>query len=133
MISGIGFSDDLGAGMSESSPSLMSFRPFFLQLDLPFSIKQSETLLQMITVFNYMDEAQNSLITISQDVKFTIDDPGLQWMGNLMNLTGFNLSNNSILFISFVRHICTKLRRYVKLHSNICRFHQTFEFRNDSD
>lgn len=51
-------------------------------MDLPYSIKQSETLMQLITVYNYMNNSQDALVSVDHDVKFTIEDPTLQWKGS---------------------------------------------------
>lgn len=50
-------------------------------MDLPFSIRQSETLVQTITVFNYMETSQAALISVVRDEMFVIDEAIPGWDG----------------------------------------------------
>lgn len=79
VISAIAFSETAGAGVLNDPPSLTTFKPFFIQMDLPYSIKQSETLVQTINVFNYMDTSQDALMSVIRDEKFTIGNPMIGW------------------------------------------------------
>lgn len=96
VISGVSFSGSSGAGIPAEAPSMVTFLQFFLQMDLPFSMKQSETLTQPITVFNYMPQQQNALVSLDHDIKFTIEDPTLEWQGlkvlKLLKAFNFNFS-----------------------------------------
>lgn len=59
----------------------MTFKPFFMVMDLPFSIKQSETLVHAITVFNYMNYSQHSVVSVDRDASFLIDNSMSEWEG----------------------------------------------------
>lgn len=62
----------------------MNFMPFFIEADLPFSMKQSETLFQTVTIFNYMDEDVQAYVTIGRtenDPDFYIINEQMEWMG----------------------------------------------------
>lgn len=81
IISAISFDDAAGGGVADDPPALVTFKPFFIQMDLPFSIRQSETLVQTITVFNYMETSQAALISVVRDEMFVIDEAIPGWDG----------------------------------------------------
>ncbi|XP_055642240.1 thioester-containing protein 1 allele R1-like [Toxorhynchites rutilus septentrionalis] len=55
-ISGFSLSPDYGLGILDQPLSLKVFKPFFIMLNFPNSIKKSETAVIEVTVFNYLDE-----------------------------------------------------------------------------
>ncbi|XP_070502463.1 CD109 antigen-like [Chironomus tepperi] len=57
-----------GMGLSDNIPSVTIFLPFFLSVDLPFSVKRNEVLVQDILIFNYLPRKQ------TVDVKVTKND-----------------------------------------------------------
>lgn len=77
---------------------MITFMPFFLQMDLPFSIKKSETLTQLITVSNYLNQQQDVLLSVDQSAKFTIEDLSSEWK----SLNFFLLIDNE--YKSFLLH-----------------------------
>lgn len=47
-----------GLGVAPTTAKLEVFRPFFIRLNLPYSVKRGENLALQVLVFNYMPEAQ---------------------------------------------------------------------------
>lgn len=70
---------------------LTVFQPFFVVLNLPYSVVRGETLQTEILIFNYLNQDQN--------VKVTLDVQGEDWRGNsfrppAQSTTVFVASNN---------------------------------------
>lgn len=70
-----GFSVDpfSGFGMTKNPRKLEVFQPFFVSLNLPYSVKRGEIIAIPIVVFNYMDndlEAEVTLDNTGQEFDF---------------------------------------------------------------
>lgn len=71
-----GFSIDLitGFGMTKQPRKLEVFQPFFISLNLPYSVKRGEVVAIPIVIFNYMDndvQAEVTLDNSGQEFEFT--------------------------------------------------------------
>lgn len=97
-ISGVGFHSTIGAGIPNAPGKLETFKEFFLVMDLPYSIKQTETLMQTFSVFNYMDVEQTVVITVNRDDKYTIVDTQTRWQGSIISNDIFQ----SLKYFSFI-------------------------------
>jgi len=76
-----------GIGLSDNVPSVTIFLPFFLSVELPYSVKRDEVLVQDIIVFNYLKKAQTVEIKIKKDAGFTVVDLAKYgWRGGNQNL-----------------------------------------------
>lgn len=53
-----------GFGLTTESSKLTVFRPFFVSLTLPYSVKRGEVVSIPVVVFNYMDGAVNADVTL---------------------------------------------------------------------
>uniref|UniRef100_A0A182K440 TEP1-F n=1 Tax=Anopheles christyi TaxID=43041 RepID=A0A182K440_9DIPT len=58
IITGFSLSKSHGLGLVDSPSKVNVFMPFFLSIDLPYSVKLGETIRIPVVVFNYMDEDQ---------------------------------------------------------------------------
>lgn len=78
-VSGISIHETYGTGIPDAPSALRVFDSFFIMMDLPYSIKQSEILMQNVTIFNYMDTQQTGTLSITRDSRITIVDPTNKW------------------------------------------------------
>ncbi|KAL3880815.1 hypothetical protein ACJMK2_033022, partial [Sinanodonta woodiana] len=65
-----------GLGVSPSTAKIETFRPFFVSLNLPYSVVRDEQLALQANVFNYMTQDMNVLVTLekSNDFRNIIND-----------------------------------------------------------
>ena len=71
-----------GIGLSDNVPSVSIFLPFFLSVELPYSVKRNEVLVQDIFVFNYLPKAQTVEIKLTKDAGYTaVDLDKYEWKG----------------------------------------------------
>ncbi|XP_021920080.1 CD109 antigen-like isoform X2 [Zootermopsis nevadensis] len=67
VISGFSVDPLFGLGLSEAPRKLRVFRPFFLSLDLPYSVVRGETVAIHIVVFNYMSKDLEADVTLENE------------------------------------------------------------------
>ncbi|MFH4980299.1 hypothetical protein AB6A40_007008 [Gnathostoma spinigerum] len=60
-------SDVSGLGVAPTTSKLTVFRPFFIRLNLPYSVKRGEKFALQVLVFNYMDTEQDVTVTLKHD------------------------------------------------------------------
>lgn len=73
-----GFSVDpvTGLGLTKNPSKLEVFQPFFVSLNLPYSIKRGEVVSVPIVVFNYMEQDVNAEVTLhNEDQDFEFVEP----------------------------------------------------------
>lgn len=73
IITGFAVDPFSGFGMTKNSRKLEVFQPFFVSLNLPYSVKRGEIIAIPIVVFNYMDndlDAEVSLDNAGQEFDF---------------------------------------------------------------
>lgn len=76
IFSGVAMNNRYGLALPLSLPSMRVFLPFFIQINLPFSIKRGEILKQDIYIFNYLSQSQTATVTIeSNDSEFIVLKP----------------------------------------------------------
>lgn len=76
VITGFTMNDIYGLGLTKSPSTLKVFQPFFISLNLPYSIKRGEAVAIQIVVFNYMDKAVAATVTLENpDRDFVYSDP----------------------------------------------------------
>lgn len=87
-INGLAFSDDFGSGVLLNAPEIQTMQPFFIAMDLPFSIQQVETLTQTILVHNYSPFNMTGLITMRRDPDrfFLVNSARDGWSGEFVGL-----------------------------------------------
>jgi CD109 antigen len=71
-----GFSIDpiTGLGLTKTPRTLNVFQPFFVSINLPYSVKRGEVVSIPIVVFNYQDNDQLAEVTLhntDQEFEFT--------------------------------------------------------------
>ncbi|CAJ0576094.1 unnamed protein product, partial [Mesorhabditis spiculigera] len=59
--------DVSGLGIAPETAKLRVFRPFFIRLNLPYSVKRGEKFALQILVFNYMENEQDVTVTLKND------------------------------------------------------------------
>ncbi|XP_074093432.1 CD109 antigen isoform X2 [Macrotis lagotis] len=80
-------SEDLGLGMTTAPVELQAFQPFFIFLNLPYSIIRGEQFILEVTIFNYLKDATEVTVTIGTSDKFDI-----LMISNDVNATGHQQS-----------------------------------------
>ncbi|XP_004696598.1 CD109 antigen [Echinops telfairi] len=65
-------SEDLGLGLTNAPVELQAFQPFFIFLNLPYSVIRGEAFALEVTVFNYLKEAMEVKVIIEESDKFEI-------------------------------------------------------------
>ncbi|BES88505.1 thioester-containing protein [Nesidiocoris tenuis] len=71
-----GFSLDpvYGLGLSQNPSKVKVFRPFFVSLDLPYSVLRGESLTIPVVVFNYQNKAVEAVVTLDNAGQFEFAD-----------------------------------------------------------
>lgn len=64
VITAFSLNPETGFGLTPESSKLTVFRPFFVSLTLPYSVKRGEVVSIPIVVFNYMEGAVNTDVTL---------------------------------------------------------------------
>ncbi|KAF6203422.1 hypothetical protein GE061_003841 [Apolygus lucorum] len=64
VISGFSLSPEYGLALSTDPAKVRVFRPFFVSLNLPYSVKRGESMVVPVNVFNYMDQNVTASITL---------------------------------------------------------------------
>lgn len=79
---GVAMSKYDGIGLPDYLPSVTVFLPFFLSVELPYSVKRNEVLLQDIVIFNYLKMGQTVEVRVTKDAKFeAVDLDSYGWKG----------------------------------------------------
>jgi CD109 antigen len=63
--------DNSGLGVAPLTAKLKVFRPFFIQLNLPYSVKRGEKMGLQVLIFNYMSSEQSVLVTLEKNPAFS--------------------------------------------------------------
>ncbi|XP_052864269.1 uncharacterized protein LOC128270884 [Anopheles cruzii] len=77
IISGFSLSKAYGLGLMEAPVKMSVFLPFFISIDLPYSVKHGETVRIPVVVFNYLNEDQTADVIFfnkDQEFEFVPDD-----------------------------------------------------------
>ncbi|XP_006835854.1 PREDICTED: CD109 antigen [Chrysochloris asiatica] len=77
-------SEDLGFGLTDAPVELQAFQPFFIFLNLPYSVIRGEEFALEVTIFNYLKDATEVKVIIKESDKFEI-----LVTSNEMNATGY--------------------------------------------
>jgi CD109 antigen len=62
--SAFAINDKTGLGVSPNTAKIKVFRPFFIRLNLPYSIKRGEKFALQVLVFNYLESEQDVTVTL---------------------------------------------------------------------
>uniref|UniRef100_A0A2K6SHL2 CD109 antigen n=1 Tax=Saimiri boliviensis boliviensis TaxID=39432 RepID=A0A2K6SHL2_SAIBB len=65
-------SDDLGLGLTTTPVELQAFQPFFIFLNLPYSVIRGEEFALEVTIFNYLKDATEVKVIVEKSDKFDI-------------------------------------------------------------
>ncbi|KAF0886486.1 CD109 protein, partial [Crocuta crocuta] len=65
-------SEDLGFGLTRTPVELQAFQPFFIFLNLPYSVIRGEEFALEVTIFNYLKDATEVKVIIEKSDKFDI-------------------------------------------------------------
>ncbi|XP_008065500.1 CD109 antigen [Carlito syrichta] len=69
---GFVLSEDLGLGLTAAPVELQAFQPFFMFLNLPYSVIRGEEFALEITIFNYLKDATEVKVVIEKSDKFDV-------------------------------------------------------------
>ncbi|MGH0137708.1 UNVERIFIED_CONTAM: hypothetical protein FKN15_036571 [Acipenser sinensis] len=69
-------SEGLGLGLTSSPAELEVFQPFFLSLNLPYSVIRGEQFVLEVTIFNYLDQALEATVTVDKSDAFEFNVSG---------------------------------------------------------
>jgi CD109 antigen len=70
VVSAFAVSPNSGLGVAADPAKLKVFRPFFAQLNLPYSVKRGEKVAIQALVFNYMEADQTVTVRLKESKKF---------------------------------------------------------------
>lgn len=73
VITGFSLDPINGLGVSKEPKNIEVFQPFFVSLDLPYSVKRGEVISIPVGVFNYLDDDFDVEVTLhntDQDLEF---------------------------------------------------------------
>ncbi len=76
MLRAVAISEDNGLGIGEAQ--LVTFQPFFLKIDLPYSSIRGEEFPVKVAVYNYLDETQEVFVTIEDADWFELRDDSVK-------------------------------------------------------
>lgn len=62
--SAFAINDQSGLGVAPSTAKLKVFRPFFVRLNLPYSVKRGEKFALQVLVFNYLENEQDVTVML---------------------------------------------------------------------
>ncbi|PAV87616.1 hypothetical protein WR25_06818 isoform B [Diploscapter pachys] len=83
--------DDSGLGLAPATSNLRVFRPFFIHLNLPYSVKRGEKFAVQVLVFSYMNKEQNVVVSLKYD-----KDTGFDILNKDGSIVKRDASNNQI-------------------------------------
>src|SRR5690349_6284286 len=69
IITGFSLHSVYGLGLTSQPTKLTIFQPFFVSLNLPYSVKRGEVLALQVLVFNYLQNNETATITLLNDLK----------------------------------------------------------------
>ncbi|XP_074847111.1 CD109 antigen isoform X2 [Carettochelys insculpta] len=70
--SGFVISENLGLGISTAPIELEAFQPFFISLNLPYSVTRGEQFILEVNIFNYLKDATEVMVTLDLSDTFEI-------------------------------------------------------------
>uniref|UniRef100_A0AAG5DFD2 TEP1-F n=1 Tax=Anopheles atroparvus TaxID=41427 RepID=A0AAG5DFD2_ANOAO len=119
IITGFSLSKASGLGLTDQPSKMKVFLPFFLSIDLPYSVKLGETVRVPVIVFNYMEEDQEADVVFfnhQNEFEFVPEDTSeAQVYGEHHRRVNSTIASNSGKAFSFlvkpkkVGHITLKL------------------------
>ncbi|XP_010639505.1 CD109 antigen [Fukomys damarensis] len=65
-------SEDLGLGLTAAPVQLQAFQPFFIFLNLPYSVVRGEEFALEVTIFNYLKDATKVKVIVEESDRFDI-------------------------------------------------------------
>uniref|UniRef100_A0A8C0J627 CD109 antigen n=1 Tax=Chelonoidis abingdonii TaxID=106734 RepID=A0A8C0J627_CHEAB len=65
-------SENLGLGITTAPAELEAFQPFFISLNLPYSVTRGEQFILEVNIFNYLKEATKVMVTLDLSDTFEI-------------------------------------------------------------
>lgn len=69
VLTGFSISNENGLALSKQPTNVKVFMPFFMTLNLPYSVKRGEILAIQVLVFNYMDSAVVAEVTLDNSAE----------------------------------------------------------------
>lgn len=90
VLSAISMSKNAGFGILQPNPTFTVFKPFFVEPNLPFSVKRGEVLNLDIAVYNYLDSDQDVVVSFERSDGFLLEEEsGNAWKGTFFKFWSF--------------------------------------------
>ncbi|MGH0123282.1 UNVERIFIED_CONTAM: hypothetical protein FKN15_021022 [Acipenser sinensis] len=82
-------SEGLGLGLTSSPAELKVSQPFFLSLNLPYSVIRGEQFVLEVTIFNYLNQALQAMVTVNKSdaFEFNVSGNSTNTVANKRNVT----------------------------------------------
>ncbi|BET03017.1 thioester-containing protein [Nesidiocoris tenuis] len=74
VVTGFSISPEHGLGLSEDPTKIRVFRPFFVSLNLPYSVTRDESVAIPVNVFNYLDQEVTAEVTLENPGWFEFEN-----------------------------------------------------------
>lgn len=74
VISGFSINPDKGLGLTHTPKTLKVYQPFFISLNLPYSVKRGEIVALPVILFNYLSVDVDAELTVHNDGQFEFVD-----------------------------------------------------------
>ena len=97
VVSAFAVSDSNGLGVAPETVKLRVFRPFFVRLNMPYSVKRGEKLALQALIFNYEQDPQVNEIEMKQEKIIAFQVVTLTLLHNTTSGFDFITSNGSLL------------------------------------
>ncbi|XP_033873036.3 CD109 antigen-like [Acipenser ruthenus] len=93
-------SEGLGLGLTSSPAELEVFQPFFLSLNLPYSVIRGEQFVLEVTIFNYLDQALEATVTVdkSDALEFNVSGNSANAVDNKQKVSVPSQNGITVLF-----------------------------------
>ncbi|KAK1171930.1 CD109 antigen-like [Acipenser oxyrinchus oxyrinchus] len=93
-------SEGLGLGLTSSPAELEVFQPFFLSLNLPYSVIRGEQFVLEVTIFNYLNQALQAMVTVNKSdaFEFNVSGNSTNTVANKRNVTVPSQDSITVLF-----------------------------------
>ncbi|KAK6490158.1 CD109 antigen-like [Huso huso] len=93
-------SEGLGLGLTSSPAELEVSQPFFLSLNLPYSVIRGEQFVLEVTIFNYLNQALQAMVTVNKSdaFEFNVSGNSTNTVANKRNVTVPSQDSITVLF-----------------------------------
>ncbi|KAK7817093.1 hypothetical protein U0070_001805 [Myodes glareolus] len=91
-------SEDFGLGLTTNPAELQVFQPFFIDLNLPYSVVRGEEFALEVTIFNYLKDTTKVVVLIEESDSFDILMSSSDMNGTMYQQTALVPSKDGVTF-----------------------------------